>query len=163
MTPMPVRILGLLALFVAFVSTAGFSQVHPPDAKKADVEARAVPVEVTEPGPGGTSWRLVKFVGGSGKVLTALDRSKYQVAFADDGSVSVRIDCNRGRGSWKSLQRGQLELGPLALTRAMCPAAELTNRLAHDWTSLRSYLFADGHLFIALMADGGTYEFEPAQ
>ena len=163
MTPMPARILGLLVFFVAFVSTAAFAQEHPPDGKRADVEARAVPVEVSQPGPGGTSWRLVKFVGGNRKVLTALDRSKYRVAFAVDGSVTVRIDCNRGRGTWKSPQPGQIELGPLALTRAMCPAAELTNRLAHDWTNMRSYVFADGHLFLGLMADGGTYEFEQEQ
>jgi para-nitrobenzyl esterase len=162
MTLMPARIRGLLAFFVAFVPVTVFTQEHLTDATKLDVGARAIPVEVTQPGPGGTSWQLVKFVGGNGKVLTALDRSKYQVAFAADGSVSVRIDCNRGRGTWKSPQPGQLEFGPLALTRAMCPAADLTNRLARDWANVRSYLFADGHLFIALMADGGTYEFEQA-
>ena len=163
MTQMPLRILGLLVLFVAFVlSTTAFTQEHLTDATKVDAGVRAIPVEATQPGPSGTSWQLVKFVGGNGKVLTALDRSKYQVTFASDGSVSVRIDCNRGRGTWKSPQPGQLELGPLALTRAMCPAADLTNRLARDWANVRSYLFADGHLFLAVMADGGTYEFEQA-
>jgi para-nitrobenzyl esterase len=161
MTPMPVRILGLLAFFVALVHATAFTQEQPTGVRKADVGARAVPVEITQPGPAGTSWQLVKFVGG-GKVLTALDRSKYQVAFAPDGSLNVRIDCNRGRGTWKSPQPGQLEFGPLALTRAMCPAADLTNRLARDWSNVRSYLFADGHLFLAVSADGGTYEFEQA-
>lgn len=162
MTLMPARILGLLALFVAFVLTTAFTQEAATAAQKMDVSARAVPVEATQPGPAGTSWQLVKFVGGNGKVLTALDRSKYQVSFAPDGSVSVRIDCNRGRGTWKSAQPGQLEFGPLALTRAMCPTADLTNRLAKDWSNVRSYLFADGHLFLVVMADGGTYEFEQA-
>ncbi len=161
MTPMPVRILGLLAFFAAFVPAIAFTQESPGAAKKADAGARAIPVEITQPGPAGTSWQLVKFVG-NGKVLTALDRSKYQVAFATDGSVSVRIDCNRGRGTWKSPQPGLLEFGPLALTRAMCPAADLTNRLAKDWSNVRSYLFTDGHLFLALAGDGGTYEFEQA-
>ncbi len=54
-------------------------------------------------------------------------------------------------------------MGPLALTRAMCPKAELTSRLARDWANMSSYVLRDSHLFIALMADGGTYEFEPAQ
>jgi heat shock protein HslJ len=162
MTLMRTRIRGLLAFFVALVPITVFTQEHPADAQKMDVGARAIPVEVTQPGPGGTSWQLVKFVGGNGKVLTALDRSKYQVVFAADGSVSMRIDCNRARGTWKSPRPGQLELGPLALTRAMCPAADLTNRLARDWSNVRSYLFADGHLFLAVTADGGTYEFEQA-
>jgi len=161
MTKMPLRIVGLLAFFVALVLTTAFGQDGLPTDRKVAVEARAIPVEITQPGPAGTSWRLVKFVG-NGKVLTALDRSKYQVAFAPDGSVAVRIDCNRGRGTWKSRQPGQLEFGPLALTRAMCPAADLTTRLARDWANMHSYLFADGHLFLGLMADGGTYEFEQA-
>jgi para-nitrobenzyl esterase len=160
MTLMPLRIRGLLAFFVAFVPATAFTQENHTDVRKADVEARAIPVEITQPGPGGTSWRLVKFVGSNGKMLTALDRSKYQVNFEIDGSVSVRMDCNRGRGTWKSPQPGQLEFGPLVLTRAMCPQAELTNRLARDWANMRSYVFNDGRLFISLMADAGTYEFE---
>ena len=162
MTLMPLRILGLLAFFVAFVLTTALTQEPPAAAERMDISARAIPVGATQPGPAGTSWQLVKFVGGNGKVLTALDRSKYQVSFAADGSVSVRIDCNRGRGTWRSPQAGQLELGPLALTRAICPRADLTNRLAKDWANVRSYLFADGHLFLVLMANGGTYEFEQA-
>ena len=29
------------------------------------------------------------------------------------------------------------------------------------FSSIRSYVMKDGHLFLALMADGGIYEFEP--
>jgi para-nitrobenzyl esterase len=32
---------------------------------------------------------------------------------------------------------------------------------AKDWELVRSYTIKDGHLFLSLMADGGTYEFEP--
>jgi para-nitrobenzyl esterase len=44
----------------------------------------------------------------------------------------------------------------------MCPPAPLNDRIARDWEYVRSYVMRDGHLFIALMADGGIYEFEPA-
>jgi putative lipoprotein len=108
----------------------------------------------------GTSWELVKFQGGDEKILTPEDKSKYTVAFAKD-SVSVRIDCNRGHGTWKSSGPNQLEFGPMALTRAMCPAAELNDRLPKDWENVRSYVLRDGHLFLSLMADGGIYEFAP--
>jgi len=30
-----------------------------------------------------------------------------------------------------------------------------------NMTNVRSYMIKDGHLFLSLMADGGTYEFEP--
>lgn len=108
----------------------------------------------------GSSWRLVKFMGGDDTVLTPADKAKYTIAFAPDGSLSVQIDCNRGRGTWKSPGSSQLEFGPLALTRAMCPAA-LNDRMAKTWQYVRSYVVKDGHLFLSLMADGGIYEFEP--
>lgn len=109
---------------------------------------------------GGTSWQLVKFEGGDGKVLTPDDSGKYTVAFAPDGGVSARIDCNRGRGTWKSSGGNDLEFGPLGLTRMMCPTAALNDRIARDWDSVRSYTLRDGHLLLSL-ADGGTYEFRP--
>jgi heat shock protein HslJ len=75
--------------------------------------------------------------------------------------MSARIDCNRGRGTWKSFGPNQLEFGPLALTRAMCPPESLHDRIVKDWGFVRSYVIKDGHLFLSLMADGGIYEFEP--
>ena len=36
------------------------------------------------------------------------------------------------------------------------------DRVAADWDAVRSYTIKDGHLFLSLMADGGTYEYEPA-
>ena len=55
------------------------------------------------------------------------------------------------------------ELGPLALTRAACPAGSLHDQIAKHWTYIRSYMVKEGHLFLSLMADVGTYEFEPGQ
>jgi para-nitrobenzyl esterase len=110
---------------------------------------------------GGTSWQLVKFQGGDDKTLTPDDKSKYTIAFTTNGRVSVRIDCNRGRGTWKSSGPNQLQFGPLALTRAKCPPESLHDRIVKDWGFVRSYLIKDGHLFLSLMADGGTYEYEP--
>lgn len=108
-----------------------------------------------------TSWQLVKFQGSDDTTLMTGDKAKYTIAFQSDGSVNARIDCNRGRGTWKSPAPNQLALGPLALTRAMCPAAPLTDRLPKDWSNVRSFVIKDGHLFLSLMADGGIYEFEP--
>ena len=112
-------------------------------------------------GLAGTSWRLVKFQGGDDTVLAPDDKAKYTLAFGADGSLSARLDCNRGRGTWKSSGPGHLELGPMALTRAMCPPGSLHDHLVKQWPFVRSYTVKDGHLFLALMADGGTYEFEP--
>jgi heat shock protein HslJ len=117
----------------------------------------------TAAGLGGTSWRLVQFEGGDGLVLKPDDKAKYTIAFGTDGRLSARIDCNRGRGTWKSSGPNHLEFGPLALTRAMCPPGSLHDHLVKQWPYVRSYVLKDGHLFLSLMADGGIYEFEPRQ
>lgn len=109
----------------------------------------------------GTSWQLVRFEGGDDTILTPDDRSKYTLAFNPDGSLVARIDCNRGRGTWRSNGPNHVELGPLALTRAMCPPGSLHDHLVRQWEYIRSYVIRDGHLFLALMADGGIYELEP--
>ena len=110
----------------------------------------------------GTSWQLVRFQGNDDTSLTPNDGAKYTLSFGADGRVIARIDCNRGNGTWTSDGSGQVRFGPLALTRAMCPPGSLHDRIVRDWEYFRTYLLQDGHLFLDLMADGGTYEFEPA-
>ena len=110
----------------------------------------------------GTSWQLVRFQGGDDTVVTPDDGSKYTLTFGSDGSLTARIDCNRGRGTWTSSVPSQLTFGPLALTRAACPPQSMHDRLVKHWAYIRSYVVKDGHLFLSLMADGGIYEFQPA-
>ena len=109
----------------------------------------------------GTSWQLVKFQGGDGSVVTPDEKAKYTVAFAADGTISMRIDCNRGRGGWKSAAPGQVEFGPMAITRAACPPESLHDHIVRRWPYVRSYVIKEGRLYLSLMADGGIYEFEP--
>ena len=122
--------------------------------------AQVAPQALTE-SLGGTSWQLVKFQGGDGMVLIPDDRVKYTIAFGTDGTVSVRFDCNRGRGAWTSAGPQQVQFGPLALTRAMCPPGSLHDHMVKQWPFVRSYTVKGGHLFLSLMADGGSYELEP--
>jgi membrane-bound inhibitor of C-type lysozyme len=35
------------------------------------------------------------------------------------------------------------------------------DQIVKQWPFIRSYVMKDGHLFLALMADGGIFEFEP--
>jgi para-nitrobenzyl esterase len=127
--------------------------------EKAESDAEVTPS--TQAGLGGTSWRLVKFEGGDETTLTPAEGAEYTIAFEPGGRLTARIDCNRGRGTWKSSGPPQLEFGPLALTRAMCPPGSLHDHMVKQWPYVRSYVIQDGHLFLSLMADGGIYEFEP--
>jgi copper homeostasis protein (lipoprotein) len=109
---------------------------------------------------GGISWQLLRFEGGDGKTLAPDDKTNYTIVFARDGSVSLRLDCNRGRATWQSAGPSQLQFSPLALTSAMYSPAPLDRRIPKDWQYVRSYVLKEDHLFRSLMADGGTYEFE---
>jgi heat shock protein HslJ len=109
----------------------------------------------------GTSWQLVKFQGSDERTLTPDDRAKYTIELTTGRTLTARVDCNRGRGTWKSSGSNQIQFGPLALTRAECPAGSLHDHIVKQWPNVRSYVIKGGHLFLSLMADGGIYEFEP--
>ena len=109
----------------------------------------------------GTAWQLVKFQSSDDTVLTPDDRTKYTIEFASGGRLTARVDCNRGRGTWKSSGANQIVFGSLALTRAKCPPSSLHDQIVKQWGNIRSYVIQDGRLFLSLMADGGIYEFEP--
>jgi len=153
-----------LILFGALIAACGGSPPSPPNppTPAAAPTPPAASATAEKSDLAGTSWELVGFTGSDKTKLEPDDRTKYTITFEDDGSVAARIDCNRGRGTWKSEGPNQLEFGPLALTRAMCPPGSMHDRVAADWGAVRSYTIKDGHLFLSLMADGGVYEYEPA-
>ena len=46
-------------------------------------------------------------------------------------------------------------------TRAACPPGSLYNRVVKDMPFVRSFVIKDGGLHLALMADGGIYNYSP--
>jgi heat shock protein HslJ len=151
------------ALCCASRTTSVTFQIAPDRPLIRAVSASTSP-NAAAPGAGclaGTSWQLIRFEGSNDAVLTPDERAKYTIAFGADGRVSARIDCNRGSGTWKSSGSSDIEFGPLALTRAACPTGSLHDQIVMQWGNIRSYVIRGGHLFLALMADGGIYEFEP--
>src|SRR5262249_17428508 len=111
--------------------------------------ALLAPAHAATEGLSGTTWRLGQFQGGTGQIIRPDDGSNYTVEFKPDSTVAVRLDCHRGRATWVSRSRSQLELGPLALTRAMCPHAPLSDQIAKQWTFIHSYVLRDTHLFLS--------------
>ncbi len=117
----------------------------------------------------GSAWALVAIQSmDDAQGTTSIDHpERYTVSFAADGRASFRLDCNRGTASWKSApaagaSAGALEFGPLATTRAMCPPGSQAQRLVRDLPNVRSYVLRDGRLTFSLLADGGLYEWRPA-
>lgn len=110
-----------------------------------------------------TAWQLVEFQSMSDEVgiLRPVDPSLYTLSFSSDGTVSLRLDCNRGTAPWSatpvSPAEGGLELGPIAGTSASCPPPTMGEKIARDLGFVRSYIIEGDRLFLSLMADGGIY------
>jgi heat shock protein HslJ len=116
----------------------------------------------------GTEWRLVEFQSMDDAVGTvrASDPSLYTMRLGADGTVNMRLNCNRANGSWKATpsadpSTGQFEFSSLAGTRASCPPPSMDERVTAQAAYVRSYLLKDGRLYLSLMADGGIFAWEP--
>ena len=109
----------------------------------------------------GTSWQLLNITSMDDRVDVPDSPAKYTLEFKPDGTAQIVADCNRGAGTWTSASAGQLQFGPLASTRALCPPGSLSERYLAQFEWVRSYVLEGGHLFLATMADGSIIEFEP--
>lgn len=106
----------------------------------------------------GTDWRLAELRSG-GDVVTPHDPSRYELGFGQDGSVTMRLDCNRARADVRlgmaTTEGGTLAFGPVAMTRALCPDGSLDTRIALQLENVTGWRFQDGRLVLVL-ADGAT-------
>lgn len=132
--------------------------------KQVETPAAASPVFSTLEG---TSWQLVEIQSMDDSQGTAKPRdlTKYTISFGKDGRMSGQFDCNRGMGPWKNeisnATGGSLAIGPLAVTRMLCPPPSLGERLVQQLGNVRSFTVRDGKLYMSLMADGGIIAWEP--
>ena len=49
-----------------------------------------------------TAWRLVDFVSMDDAIGRITAQARYTMHLHADGSMNMQLNCNRGRGSWKS-------------------------------------------------------------
>lgn len=116
----------------------------------------------------GTGWRLVEFQSmddGRG-ALRPDNPTLYTMRLNSDGTVMMRLNCNRASGTWAAEpsgdgMSGHFTFGPLAATRAVCPPPSMDEHIVGQAEFIRSYLLKDGRLYLSLMADGGIYAWEP--
>ena len=113
------------------------------------------------PNLAGTNWQLAELrsLGSADTIVRPDDAAKYELDFTADGSLAMRLDCNRGSAHWSAKGTpegyGELTIGPAAMTRAMCPPGSLDNRLAQEISLVRRYSIEDGRLMLILDADHG--------
>jgi len=116
----------------------------------------------------GTQWRLVEFQSMDDATGTLLpdDPNQYKMKLNRDGTVTMKLNCNRANGNWSATpgmdsQSGQFEFGLLASTKALCPPPSMDGHIINNAKYIRSYLLKDGRLYLSLMADAGIYAWEP--
>ena len=98
--------------------------------------------------------------------IRPVDPSVFTMRLDEDGSVSMRLDCNRATGNWSAEPAGDgssggFQFDQLAGTRALCPPPNLDERMLRDAQYVRGYLLRDGRLYLSLFADAGIYSWEP--
>jgi len=108
----------------------------------------------------GVEWEWISFTSRS-EQLTIDEPERYTLTLLADGRVTARLDCNRGTGRYTLDEAAkQLDIGPLATTRATCPPASHAERYAkllEDATV--AWLAHDGSLLLELPADSGRLRF----
>jgi heat shock protein HslJ len=103
-------------------------------------------------------WEWRELRGGDDSVIAPDHPERYTLTFLDAGKLAVRADCNRAMGTFR-VDAPTLELDAAAMTRAMCPPESLSDRFLRDLADVRSHVFRDGNLYLALWADAGIMEF----
>jgi heat shock protein HslJ len=152
-----VRRAGIGAFLSWLVLAAGCATPQPPY-PAADIEPRLA----------GITWRFVEFRSSDDAigVIKPTNPADYTMTLGNDGQASLHLNCNQASGAWtaqpSSDDSGSFSLGPLAMTRVFCPQPSLDVQIARHAEYMRTFLLRDGRLYIDLMADGGTYVWEPA-
>jgi para-nitrobenzyl esterase len=113
----------------------------------------------------GPMWTLVAFQSSDDAIGRRVppNPERYTLRFAEDGSLALQLDCNRATGRYSASSQsetgGSITINGGAMTRAMCGPGAMDTQIARDLQHIRSYTLKEGRLFLALMADGGIYEF----
>ena len=108
-----------------------------------------------------TGWQLVQIVSMNDTVSTPEEGGRYRLVFGIDGSVAVEAACNRASGRLAVFDPPRLQFTDLAATRAMCAPGALSERFLTELGWVRSYVYRNGLLHLATMADGSIIEFAP--
>lgn len=149
------------AVLLGCDGTAGKASPPPSARPPAQSAAPAGPLAATQ-------WRLVEIQSMDDTVGTKRpeDPSHYTLRLNGDGTVTMRLNCNRANGSWSAEpsadpSNGRFAFGPLDATRALCPSPSLDELVTAQAPYIRGYMLKDGRLSLTLVADGGIWLWEP--
>jgi heat shock protein HslJ len=106
-------------------------------------------------------WQWQGTLMNDGTAIVPLDSSRYTLELMSDGLAAIQADCNTGSGPYAT-DGNLINLGPFALTRALCPPGSLDTRFVRQLESVVSFLIVEGDLILELPFDSGGMRFSPA-
>jgi heat shock protein HslJ len=116
------------------------------------------PVAAAEGGITGIVWKWRQSLYNNDQRAAPDDPSRYTIVFQPDGSLNIRVDCNRAGGKY-SLQKSALTIEVTHSTRAACPPDSLEQTFLKNLNAAAIYFMRDGQLYIDLKYDSGTMKF----
>ena len=89
------------------------------------------------------------------------DPSRYTIEFLDDGTASIKADCNQVRADYVANEDDStLSITPGPSTKVACPEDSLDSEFMRDLEGAGIYFFDDaGDLLIDIKFDSGTMRF----
>jgi heat shock protein HslJ len=130
-----------------------------PAAAEGETEAGGAG-EATEMSLTGGVWQWVETTTPT-ETITAVDPSRYTITFMEDGTASIKADCNQVTATY-TVADSALTIVPGASTMAACPADSQATAFVSGLAAAAVYFFQDGHLFIDQFASAGTLKLAPA-
>ena len=101
-------------------------------------------------------WAGTKYSNDTEAVPT--DPSHYTLTLREDGTISVKADCNMAGGLWKE-EDSHITITVTHSTMAMCPPESLDSVYLKDLDRAAIPFFRDGNLYLDLPYDSGTMRF----
>ncbi len=103
-------------------------------------------------------WKWQQTLYGNGSKSIPSKPENYTLLLGPDGSVSARIDCNRGGGTY-TLEDSRISIEITHTTMAACPPGSLDRAFLKDLSAAALYFIKNGDLYLDLKYDTGTMKF----
>ena len=113
----------------------------------------------------GSTWQAIAVwdkVPGVGKTLSPEEIGRYEITFAEDGTASIKADCNMVTATYTTTPVRGLTIEPGGSTMAMCPEGSLGTEFVGLLSAATSYSIVGLELTMYI-ANEGTMEFIPAK